>query len=132
MHYAFNGRVERGSAQSAGHDVFAIEEVMIDPQGFKVIDVGLTWEADPGLVAIIKDRSSMAARGLRVGGGVIDADYRGPIKVVLMNHTFEPYLVEVGARIAQIIVIPCINTLICETERGEKGFGQASLKGKDN
>jgi dUTP pyrophosphatase len=129
--YTFHGRYSRGSKGSAGIDLYAAEDCRIEPQATKVIDVGLTWEVVPGVtvVGIIKDRSSMAAKGLRVGGGVVDPDYEGPIKVVLMNHSFVPYTVSAGDRIAQLIVMPFVSVddSCVDHERGEGGFGSTGV-----
>lgn len=123
----FIGKVSRGSADSAAVDLYSTEDATIAPQQFRVIDVGLTWEVTgESVVGIIKDRSGMAAKGLRVGGGVIDADYRGPIGVILINHTFENYRVKIGDRIAQMLVLPIRflgEEVPSDVGRGEGGFG---------
>lgn len=81
----------------------------------------------------ICERSGLALKGLSVGGGIIDADYRGEIKVILRNSSDMPIRITKGMRIAQIIILPyiCVELMrvnkLDDTERGEKGFGSSGL-----
>lgn len=83
----------------------------------------------PGVYGRIAGRSGLGVRGIDVAAGVVDCDYRGEIKVVLVNHTDEPFEVRVGDRIAQMILTryepmepeECLEVSV--TERGEAGFG---------
>jgi dUTP pyrophosphatase len=79
---------------------------------------------------LIHDRSSMAAKGLHVIGGVIDAGYRGEITVVMVNLTKIPYTFRPGDKIAQMIPIPTLTAMqltqiaeLGQTDRGSSGFG---------
>jgi dUTP pyrophosphatase len=88
---------------------------------------------DPGLVAIVASRSGLSLKyGIRVaqGVGVIDADYHGEIGVILANDSEEPYVIQPGERIAQLMFQPVIqvalkyvDTFSTVTERGDGGFG---------
>lgn len=82
-----------------------------------------------GFVGLVKDRSSMALRGLVTQGGVIDSDYRGEVHVILHNNSSDIQHIAPGDRIAQLVLLLSIEVPIVEvdeldeTERGENGFG---------
>jgi len=93
---------------------------------------------DPGLVAIVASRSGLSLKhGIRVaqGIGVIDADYHGEIKVILTNDGDEPYTIQPGERIAQLMFQPVVQVSLrrvdafsTETERGAGGFGSTGQR----
>jgi dUTP pyrophosphatase len=123
-------------AGDAGYDIRANEHVVLHPGEQGLIATGLHVEIPQGMVGILKDRSSMAKVGLRVSGGVIDASYRGEIKVVLENHGFAPFAINVNDRIVQMIVVPCyteaalqVDSLddLSTTDRGQGGFGSTGV-----
>lgn len=102
----------RGSRDSAGLDLYSVEDVFIPKSSTRIVDTGIAVQFSTGLVLKIEDRSGMAAKGLRTGAGVLDADYfPGTIKVVLHNLTNESsyhegqtgYWVKKGERIAQFL-----------------------------
>ena len=113
-----------------------VEAVTINPGGRHLIATGLAINMmDPGLVAIVASRSGLSLKhGVRVaqGIGVIDADYHGEIGVILANDGAEPYLVNTGDRIAQLMFQPVVQVALhyvekfsITTERGEGGFGHS-------
>jgi len=121
---------------SAAMDLRACIEapVQILPGARLLIKTGLSINMmDPGLVAIVASRSGLSLKhGVRVaqGIGVIDADYHGEIGVILENNGLEPYSVQPGDRIAQLLFQPVIQVALnfvdqfsTLTERGEGGFG---------
>ncbi|OWT55139.1 dUTP diphosphatase [Candidimonas nitroreducens] len=121
---------------SAAMDLRAcIEEpVTLQPGGRTLVKTGIAINMmDPGLVAIVASRSGLSLKhGVRVaqGIGVIDADYHGEIGVILANDGQEPYVIQAGERIAQLMFQPVIQVALqyvdqfsTETERGEGGFG---------
>ena len=121
---------------SAAMDLRAcIEEpVTVQPGGRTLVKTGIAINMmDPGLVAIVASRSGLSLKhGVRVaqGIGVIDADYHGEIGVILANDGQEPYVIQAGERIAQLMFQPVIQVALqyvdqfsTETERGEGGFG---------
>lgn len=120
----------RGTSFSAGIDLHAYEYAMIHPMQSCLIDVGVTWEVNLPVFGMIKDRSSLAIRGLRVGAGIIDSDYRGDIKVLLMNHAFTAFEVIVGMPIAQFLILNYVSVPveIRISERGTGGFGSTDVK----
>jgi dUTP pyrophosphatase len=120
----------RGSGQAAGLDLFAVERVAISPGGRAAVRTGLAVSIPEGFYGRVAPRSGLAVRhGLDVLAGVIDADYRGEILCALVNHGEEPFEVEPGARIAQLIVEAIAQPVAVwdedleETARGAGGFG---------
>lgn len=122
------------TAQSAGLDLAAAvaTAVVLAPGGRAAIPTGLAIALPPGYEAQIRPRSGLAARnGITVlnAPGTVDADYRGEIKVVLANLGDEPFAVERGMRIAQMVVAPATRIAWDEVDalpdsaRGGGGFG---------
>lgn len=109
------------------------DEYLLKPKSRKIFHTGLKIAIPDGYGAIIKDRSSMGAKnGIHVLAGVIDSSYRGEWMVCLLNTNHKSYyVVEVGDRIAQVIIVPDYYvdfTLVDnleETSRGELGFGSS-------
>lgn len=93
------------------------------------IDTGISVEIPKGHVGLVRDRSSMGAKGVIVCGGVIDSQYRGNIIVCLSNIGCRTVEIKKDDKIAQLLIIPCITPELVEvdeleqTERGEGGFG---------
>lgn len=125
---------EKKSALAAGYDLFSTENVTIDPGCRKLVSTGLSIALPPHSYGRIAPRSGLSVKGIDVGAGVIDADYRGEIKVLLINHhDQDSCCVQVGDRIAQLIVealVPVqlqVQHELSETERGENGFGSTGV-----
>ena len=123
-----------GSAGAAAADLYACleESVTIAPGETVFIPTGLSVEIPVGCAGLIYARSSMGAkRGLAPANkvGVIDSDYRGEIKVVLLNHSSAEQTVAPGERIAQMIITPVLTPAyeevdeLTDTDRGTGGFG---------
>ncbi len=122
------------SAGSSGADLCAEipAEVRLEPGERKSIPTGIRLELPPGVEAQIRPRSGLAlSHGVTVlnAPGTIDSDYRGEIMVILINHGREPFTVQRGDRIAQIVFAPVlraeveVRSGISRTERGASGFG---------
>jgi dUTP pyrophosphatase len=118
--------------EAAGFDLHSIEDVIINPGERKLIGTGLAFEIEKGYEIQIRPRSGLAYKhGITVLNtpGTIDSDYRGEIKVLLINHAKEAFEIKKGDRIAQAVVAPVIQAEIIEveklsdTERGSGGFG---------
>ena len=118
--------------EAAGFDLHSIENVVLKPGERKLIGTGLAFEIEYGYEVQIRPRSGLAFKhGITVlnSPGTIDSDYRGEIKVLLINHSDEEFEIKKGDRIAQAVVAPVIQAEIVEveelssTERGEGGFG---------
>ena len=125
---------ERGSEYAAGYDLFAdiTEEVKIAPHQTLMIGTGLAMEIPVGYFGGVFARSGLSAKeGLRPANctGVVDADYRGEIKVALHNDSEIERIVIVGEKIAQLVVLPFLSVefdevdTLSETQRGTGGFG---------
>lgn len=123
-----------GSAEAAGADLYACLDapVTIQPGEIAWIPTGLALEVPKGCAGLIYARSSMGVkRGLAPANkvGVIDSDYRGEIRVVLLNHGKQPQTVEHGERVAQMLITPVVQPAyeevaqLDDTARGQGGFG---------
>ena len=124
------------SSHAAGLDLLAAvpeqTPVVLAPSQHAMIPTGLVIALPDGYEAQVRPRSGLAARnGITIinAPGTVDADYRGEIQVVLVNLSREPFTIERGQRIAQLIVAPVLHAKMIEmktlnrTERGTKGFG---------
>ena len=116
----------------AGMDVRSVEELVVEPGGRRLVRTGLVMMLPPGYEAQVRPRSGLALKnGVTVLNtpGTIDEGYRGEVGVILANFGAEPFKVEKGAKIAQIVVAPCTRAEIAETAevddtaRGAGGFG---------
>ena len=123
-----------GSQEAVGADLYACLDapVTIAPGETAWIPTGIALEVPKGCAGLVYARSSMGVkRGLAPANkvGVIDSDYRGEIRVVLLNHGKETQTVEPGERVAQFVITPVLTPAYVETEelsdtdRGVGGFG---------
>lgn len=126
------------TAGAAGADVCALveEKVVLKPGERAVVPTGLFFEIPQGYEIQVRPRSGLAAKnGVTVLNtpGTIDSDYRGELKVILINLGHEDFEISAGDRIAQIIVAPVTignfiqSESISETERGAGGFGSTGV-----
>lgn len=120
----------------AGFDLFATVEQTILPGEYKKIPIGLGLQLPPWTEAQIRPRSGLAAKfGITVLNtpGTVDAGYRGEIQVVLINHGKNPFEVNIGMRIAQMVIQPVYPVDLIEVEnlddtpRGTGGFGSTNI-----
>ncbi|MBP3254506.1 MAG: dUTP diphosphatase [Bacteroidales bacterium] len=120
--------------QSAGMDLraYLTEPIVLQPMQRMLVPTGLFMELQPGYEAQIRPRSGLALKnGITVlnSPGTIDADYRGEIKVLLINLSDTPFTINSGERIAQMVIAQHASVTVSEveeltdTERGEGGFG---------
>lgn len=127
-----------GSADAVGADLYACleEAVTIQPGEVYWVPTGIALEVPIGCAGLVYARSSMGAkRGLAPANkvGVIDPDYRGEIKVVLLNHSKEPQILQPGERVAQFVITPVLTPSyeaveeLAETARGAGGFGSTGM-----
>lgn len=122
--------------EDLGYDVFSLESVMLTPQSTVRVRTGIAVEArhphtgDP-IGLLVRDRSSMAARGIATTGGVIDAGYRGEILVLMTNLGSATVELKAGEKIAQMIPVPVLTGRVTQVEsleesaRAERGFGSS-------
>ena len=120
----------------AGMDVRSCVEVTIPPGGRALVQTGLIMQLPPDAEAQVRPRSGLALKhGVTVlnAPGTIDAGYRGEVGVILANFGAEPFVVEKGMKVAQIVVAPVVQAEIEEvletdvTERGTGGFGSTGV-----
>jgi dUTP pyrophosphatase len=121
---------EYASAGAAGADLRSSAALEIPPGGRAAVPTGLSVEIPPGHVGLVWPRSGLAVRhGIDTLAGVIDSDYRGEVKVVLVNHGLEPFRIAPGDRVAQLLVQRVERAVfarendLASTERGSGGFG---------
>lgn len=122
----------RKTPHAAGYDLSSSEDYVLPAHGRGVVPTGLALAIPEGYYGRVAPRSSLAVtHGIDTGAGVIDSDYRGPVGVVLFNHSDKEYVVKRGDRIAQLILekiaTPDVTEVtdgdLPETVRGSGGFG---------
>lgn len=125
-------------SQDSGVDLFSIEAITLLPRSINLIRTGLSIEIPIGYEGQIRSRSGMAAKwGVAVinSPGCIDAGYTGEIKVALINHSDDCYRINVGDRIAQLVIAPTVQGDFLEvteqlvsSARGSNGFGSTGTR----
>ena len=120
-------------AGDAGFDLACLADVTIAPGAREAIRTGVHLAIPHGYVGLVRDRSSVASRGGATVAGVIDASYRGEVKVLMYNLSSDALTFKTGDRVAQLVVIAHLPGDACveaksldalgDTERGEGGFG---------
>jgi dUTP pyrophosphatase len=117
---------------AAGMDVLSAEDVTLAPGARHAVATGLSVAIPPGYEIQVRPRSGLALKhGISVPNtpGTIDSDYRGELKVILINHGAEPFAIHRGDRVAQLVLAPVTLAEWSEaaeldaTERGAGGFG---------
>lgn len=131
----------RGTAKSAAFDLYSAETTIVHPFSRKLVCTGLKLSSCPeNMYLRIAPRSSLAVQGIDIGAGVVDCDYRGKVKVLVINHTHEDFHVNTSDRIAQIIPEALFANTHCvingednstsdpylREERDEGGFGSTN------
>lgn len=129
----------RATQGSAGADLFACidTDIVVSPKERVLVPTGIAIELDsPEVGAFIFPRSSLSSKfGISLANcvGVIDSDYRGEVKVPIINHSKESYTIHSGDRIAQMVILPVIlptfseSNELTETERADGGFGSTGI-----
>ena len=117
---------------AAGMDVVSAEDVTIAPGARHAVATGIALAIPQGYEVQVRPRSGLALKhGITVPNtpGTIDSDYRGELKVILINHGTEPFAIQRGDRVAQLVLAPVVQaawedvTELDATDRGEGGFG---------
>jgi dUTP pyrophosphatase len=122
--------------EDLGYDLFALEGIVLEPRATVRVRTGIAVEArhpqtNAPLGLLVRDRSSMATRGIATTGGVIDAGYRGEILVLMTNLGGAAVELKAGEKIAQMIPVPVLTGLVQQVEslegsaREAKGFGSS-------
>jgi dUTP pyrophosphatase len=119
----------RGSDEAAGYDLYSYESETVVPKQIKLIDTGISIRVPEGTYGRIAPRSSVSKKGILINAGVIDRDYRGPVKVMVHNLSNDNYVINKNDRIAQLILeqikTPLVELVeeLDDTVRGDGGFG---------
>ncbi len=117
---------------AAGMDIVSAESVTISPNARCAVATGFAMAIPEGFEMQVRPRSGLALKhGVTVPNtpGTIDSDYRGELKIILINHGDDPFVIERGDRIAQMILAPVVRASwsevsdLSETKRGAGGFG---------
>jgi dUTP pyrophosphatase len=118
--------------KDAGYDLYALEDVTLTYNNTVPVKTGIAIGFDENMYGLLKDRSSMAKKGIIISGGVIDNEYTGEIIILMtLMGCVEPYHIKAGDKIAQMLLHTLITCPIEEvdsldsTTRGEKGFGSS-------
>ena len=127
------------SSEASGFDLSAYvkDNFIIKPKEYKIIPTGLIMEIPKGYEGQIRPRSGLAAKnGITVlnSPGTIDSDYRGEIRIILINLGSKEFLILPGMRVAQMVISPTVQAELnvfteikSDTYRGNKGFGSTGL-----
>ena len=127
----------RANEGDAGLDIFSVEEKMIKSGETTLVSTGIVLELPKGTEAQVRPRSGLALKHAVTvlnSPGTIDEGYRGEVKVILINHGKEDFLVEKHMRIAQMVIAPVARVSVVsieevsESDRGSGGFGSSGLK----
>ncbi len=117
----------------AGMDLFSCEDMTIEPGETKSVPTGIQMAVPAGHVGLVWDKSGISLRGVHRLAGVVDAGYRGEVRVVMVNLGVESFAIKAGMKIAQMLIQPVASPAIVEsdglddTSRGEGGFGSTGL-----
>ena len=127
------------TAGAAGADLVAAEDASIAPGAVHAVATGIALAIPEGFEGQVRPRSGLALKHsvtVLNAPGTIDADYRGEVKVILINHGAEPFRIARGDRIAQLVVAPVSTArferveVLPDTARGQAGFGSTGISAK--
>lgn len=125
---------QRATEGSAGYDLRTKEDFIIQAGERKKIDIGICIELPKDTYGHILPKSGLSLKGIDIGGGIIDSDYRGEIGVIMINNGQGPIKFDKGMKIAQLLIIPVcypdilVVEAVTKTERGDGGFGSTGEK----
>ena len=124
--------------EDLGYDLYAAETVIFPPKGHAVVPTGVAIELTSGdgtpMGALVRDRSSMASRRIITTAGVIDAGYRGEVRIVMENLGDAEQIIHAGDKIANLLPYPVLTTAVevvgdlADSKRGEGGFGSSGKR----
>ncbi|KAK3694724.1 dUTPase-like protein [Podospora appendiculata] len=124
----------RGSAFAAGYDLYASKDTTVPARGKALVDTDISMAVPAGTYGRIAPRSGLASKNfIDTGAGVIDADYRGQVKVLLFNHSEADFSVKEGDRVAQLVLERIYTPDVVEVQeleesvRGAGGFGSTGV-----
>lgn len=123
---------QRAHPFDAGLDLFAKEggnPITVPPYGSVTIDTGVHFQIPQHFCGLVKSKSGLMVLHNITTDGLVDANYTGSVRVKLFNHGDVSYTIEPGAKIAQLVIVPCclppleLVDSLENTDRGNKGFG---------
>lgn len=126
----------KGSAHAAGYDLYASEFATVPAHGQSIVATDISIVVPENTYGRVAPRLGLAVKcGISTGAGVIDADYRGEVKIVLFNHSDKEFTVTPGDRIAQLILESIVHAEVklikeeelTQTVRGGDGFGSTGF-----
>lgn len=126
-----NGRIPtRADPGAAGYDLYSAVSIKVEPWTRALVPLEISLAIPHGYYGSMRARSGLSLKGIDIGAGVIDSSYRGKLGVCFINNSDNEYQVNLGDRVAQLIVEPCVMssdfelvTELSETGRGLGGFG---------
>lgn len=126
---------KKGRLGDAGFDISSVEDIIIPPNSWKLVNTGIGITVPIGTYGRLAPRSGVSTKGIMINAGVIDYNYTGIIKCLMMNLSPDKeYQVKKGDRICQLILEKIVNECnICEvdtleeTDRGANGFGSSGV-----
>lgn len=124
------GNLTKGTPESAGYDIHAAEAKVLPVGVREWISTGVYLNLAPGTAGEVRSRSGLAKKGIDVGAGLIDSDYTGEVKVLLINNSKDPFYIGLGDRIAQLVIFKFLEITPTEvlTKQGDhKGFGSTGI-----
>ena len=127
----------RSTSEAAGYDLYSPEDMKVRPRTRILVSTDIAIQVPLGTYGRIPPRAGLSVKNcIDIGAGVMDKDYRGQIKILLINHFNTEFLVQQGDRITQLILkqikTPDTKTVQClqSTEQGSEGFGSAGISSK--
>lgn len=124
----------KGSELAAGFDLSSAETKIISPLSRAVISTGISIKTPEGTYGRIAPRSGLSSKNIDIGGGVVDSDYTGELKIIVINNNIHEFEVKEGMKIAQLICekicYPRLEIVdkLQATKRGSDGFGSTEKK----
>ena len=124
---------KRATDGSAGYDLYSAENIIIPAKSRKLVNLDISITVPVGTYGRIAPRSGMSVKGIDIGAGIIDIDYIGIVRCLLINQNNNDFQVNIGDRIAQLILEECriANVIQVEelvvTTRGAGGFGSTGV-----
>ena len=125
----------RATVGSAGYDLFAAQAMTLFPNSCESVSLDCIWETPKGYYGKIYQRSSLVKKMITVDAGLIDADYRGIVEMLIVNHSDAAFTVRVGDRVAQVVFAKGIDADfqkvekkdLSKTKQREGGFGSTGI-----
>lgn len=125
---------QKGRKGDAGWDLSSCEDTVVPPNSWKLVDTGIGITVPEGTYGRVAPRSGVSTKGISVNAGVIDRNYTGVVKVLLVNHGDTPFNINCGNKIAQLLLEKIVEDCdlkvvdeLGETNRGAAGFGSSGF-----